>query len=329
MIIDSYMTNHSVIEIASILNLKYKTVYSIIQVYKKENRIEQKLKGGPRRKALTEDHVDAIKSWIDENCGITLQHIQGLLRSKFNVAVCLKTIDRYIGCFNYTLKSATLIPERRNDEKSLNERYDYANKFMDILSNLDENNLFFVDEVGFNVSIRSKRGRSLAGSPAVHNVKCLRSRNISVCCAMNKGGIVKYVTQTSAFNTATFANFIDEILQYIKDEHICRSVVIMDNVRFHKHQSIKDKFLAMHVDANICELMFLPPYSPFLNPIENMFSKWKGMIRESRPKSEAELFAYIDKFSEYITAEDCSGYFRNVFSFLPKCLSRTPIYDGN
>ena len=59
---------------------------------------------------------------------------------------------------------------------------------MDILYN-------FVDEVGFNLIMRSRRGRSLRGTRAVHIVPGLRARNIFVCCAMLKSEITKFLKQ--------------------------------------------------------------------------------------------------------------------------------------
>jgi transposase len=58
----------------------------------------------------------------------------------------------------------------------------------------------------------------------------------------------------------------------------------MDNVKFHHTVSIKEKILSKgHI------VIYLPPYSPFLNPIENLFSQWKQLVRNSSPNNEDEL----------------------------------------
>ena len=66
----------------------------------------------------------------------------------------------------------------------------------------------------------------------------------------------------------------------------------------------------------VCEnrgnkIMFLSPYSPFLNPIENMFSKWKQSIRQRKPNDETEPFAMLDDVENVITPSDCASYFRH------------------
>ena len=96
----------------------------------------------------------------------------------------------------------------------------------------------------------------------------------------------------------------------------------MDNVPFHKYVSIR---VSVENRGNL--IMFLPPYSPFLNPIENMFTKWKQFIRQRRPNDETELFALIDDIQNVITPTDCASYFRHIISFFSRCLKREVIID--
>lgn len=229
------------------------------------------------------------------------------LLNDHDINVSIMTISRYIKTFNYTLKSLTLLPQRRNDDKSINAREIYAVKFYEIISEIDERQIYFVDEVGFNVSMRSKRGRSLKGTNAVQTVPGIRSRNISVCCSMTKECLTKYQVQTSPYNTLTFKSFILMLLDYIDKEKTGKSVIIMDNVAFHKNKEVQGV-----IEAKGHILLFLPPYSPFLNPIENMFSKWKQSIRSGQPKNEIELFELINDVHSIISAEDCAGFYRNI-----------------
>ncbi|KAF7685619.1 hypothetical protein CDIK_3632 [Cucumispora dikerogammari] len=105
--------------------------------------------------------------------------------------------------------------------------------FMNLISTTDDAKILFIDEVRFNVSRRTRRERSLVGARAVHHVTSIRSRNITVCCSMNKRSIFKYSTQTRPFNTDTFLNFIREMIQTLSSQNISSAVIIMDNVPFH------------------------------------------------------------------------------------------------
>ena len=193
-----------------------------------------------------------------------------------------------------------------------------------MISAISDDEIIYVDEVGFNVSMRTKKGRSLIGTPAVKTVPSIRSRNISVCCAMGKRGIINFKIQVMAFKTTTFGGFIDELLSKRDTLNFKQAIIIMDNVTFHKNINIKQKFNEISR-----KLMFLPPYSPFLNPIEHLFSKWKLLIRQSNPMNEPELLDLIQSTSKQISKENCEGFFRSIYEFLPKCLNSEPIFDGN
>jgi transposase len=196
-IIDSYINGYSKKEISEIFNIKISTIYAIIDVYLKEGRINASKKGGQRRKSLDLTHEMSLREWIDEDASITLNSLKTKLFEKHGITVSIKTVDNYIDGFNYSFKRISLIPSRRNEEDVLNLRFIYAQKFLKILSMFDKSNLYFVDEVGFNISLRSRSGRSLRGTRAIHVVPGLRSRNISVCCAISKFGILYYKAQST------------------------------------------------------------------------------------------------------------------------------------
>jgi len=145
-------------------------VYAIIKVYLTENGVDKKLKGGVRKRAMAEIHIQALQNYIDNDWSIILQSLGRQLKNDYNVDVS----NMAIKTFNYTLKSTKLIPQRRNDEQSIDAHEAYANSFFNLISNFYESRLYFVDEVGFNVSMRCKRERSLRGTNALQTVAGIR-----------------------------------------------------------------------------------------------------------------------------------------------------------
>ena len=75
-------------------NVKYPTLYDIISVFEKEDRVETKLKSGVRKKKLNEEHFNAIRSWIDEDGSTTLKYIKSKLEDKYSLTICEKTVER-------------------------------------------------------------------------------------------------------------------------------------------------------------------------------------------------------------------------------------------
>jgi transposase len=96
----------------------------------------------------------------------------------------------------------------------------------------------------------------------------------------------------------------------------------MDNVPFHRSVVVKET-----IENFGWEFLYLPPYSPFLNPIENLFSKWKESVRRSSPNNEEQLLNLVENGAEKITSENCSGYYRNMFRYLRISLNNEIIED--
>ena len=83
-------------------------------------------------------------------------------------------------------------------------------------------------------------------------------------------------------------------------------VVIMDNLATHKVQGVAEA-----ITAAGARLLYLPPYSPDFNPIENMWGKIKQSLRSADPRTESDLIQAAKTAFNAITATDCIGFFSN------------------
>ena len=126
-----------------------------------------------------------------------------------------------------------------------------------------------------------------------------RSQNWSTCAAMNQNYVLYYETQERAYNTECYQRFIEALLERLERQGIEGAYLIEDNVNFHKnaevnhHHGLGRLHILINFSCKIKALIIakghhfdcLPPYSPFLNPIEELFSKWKSFIKRSDPKN--------------------------------------------
>ncbi|KAM7420040.1 hypothetical protein PAMA_014650 [Pampus argenteus] len=71
--------------------------------------------------------------------------------------------------------------------------------------------------------------------------------------------------------------------------------------------------------------VFLPPYSPFLNPIEEFFSAWRWRVYEHHAENQKALMTAMDAACEDITGDQCRGWLRHARRFFPRCISRDNI----
>lgn len=81
-------------------------------------------------------------------------------------------------------------------------------------------------------------------------------------------------------------------------------IIVLDNLSAHKGGRVKEI-----VEGRGCELMYLPPYSPDLNPIEHAFSKVKGLLRKAEARTREALVGAMGLALDAVTASDVRGFF--------------------
>jgi transposase len=82
-------------------------------------------------------------------------------------------------------------------------------------------------------------------------------------------------------------------------------LVVMDNLSAHKGHKVKEL-----IEKRRCELLYLPPYSPDLNVIEEAFSKIKGILRKAEARTREALVGAMDAAISAVTARDARGFFK-------------------
>jgi transposase len=83
-------------------------------------------------------------------------------------------------------------------------------------------------------------------------------------------------------------------------------IVIMDNLSSHKVAGVREA-----IEGAGARLVYLPPYSPDLNPIELLFAKLKALLRKAAERSIEALWATIGKLLDAFTPQECANYLRH------------------
>ena len=321
-VVQAYIQQQTTTSISDVLGIKPQTIRAIIKLYKETGRINTLKRGGRHETKLNNHHKDTIISWINEDCSMTLQTIASKVSTEFGISISKSTVDRVLGDFHFSWKRTSNQPVARNDIAGIHTRKIYADMYMEFLGSYCERDFIFVDEFGINVSMRSRHGRSIVGTRAVQTVSTLRSRNITVGAAMSIQGIIHFKGRDSAFKSSTFTDYLIEVCDKLSQRNQSNKIFVVDNASIHNNPMTRQILnLRGHV------LMFLSPYSPFLNPIENLFSKWKERIRSSRSNNENEPITALQTASQTITEQDCNGYCRHMFRMLTLCQRGEQIID--
>ena len=292
--------------ICSYLNLKPSTYRSIISVYNKEGRTDKKMRGGNNPSILPEYIIDLLLDKVDDDCTQRLEDLQLWLEKDHGIVVCLKTISRYLLTFHYSIKLIKVISSRVLDSDVQAARLQYG-AAMDTILLDSTREIIFLDETGFTASMRVKRGRSSEGERPIMATSSIRSRNHSMAAAISREGLVYYRVQETAYNSTGFCAFLSDLFAKLQElgKHNC--LIVMDNVRFHKTA----ENIAV-VRGHGHEIMWLPAYSPELNPIEKVFAQWKAIVRRLSPRNELAMYEAIDIAASQITSAQCENYYRNM-----------------
>ncbi len=134
-------------------------------------------------------------------------------------------------------------------------------------ADMNHHKYIFVDEVGFNLAKTRRRGRNIIGQWANVQVPGQRGGNISMCAATSENGVIGRRPLLGSYNAAHLIEFLKEIEPACQGEGVTY-VIVWDNVRFH-HAEVVQAWFQAHPRFMT---LYLPSFSPFLNPIEDFFS---------------------------------------------------------
>jgi transposase len=159
----------------------------------------------------------------------------------------------------------------------------------------------FVDECSTNISLSPIYARAPRGERARGKAPKNWGKNVSLICAIDSGGVKPSMSVEGAVDGKAFESYVEHLLApKLKRGQI----VVMDNLSVHKSKRVKRL-----IEEAGCELVFLPPYSPDFNPIEEAFSKLKAILRKAGARTREALVEATGRALDAITSEDIRGFF--------------------
>ena len=159
-----------------------------------------------------------------------------------------------------------------------------------------------MDESGFNTSMTRLRARAPRGKRAYGEVPRNRGKNTTLIAAITlEGAMGESMTMEGATDAEAFEAYVEHFLA----PSLCTGqVVVLDRLGAHRTEKIREL-----VEARGAELLFLPSYSPDLNPIEEAFSKIKQLVRKADARVCEALVEAIGRALAAVTIEDGAGWF--------------------
>lgn len=261
-------------------NLCLRKGYEISTFYKclrNEGVLNPLWKHPPHCNKWNDDLIDKACNLIGQNPLLTLEEILIEMQNKYNAPeISLSTLSSYLNFSLITLKNITFHPTARNSDTTKEKRVKYGEFFIQH----SDYNFFFIDEVGYSICVQRNRGRSLKGTQAIAKLPLSKTLNCSCCMAITDSEVLYYKKKQTAYDGESFQNFLKELIEIIESRGFKNVILVMDNSSVHQ-----EKYVKQLCDGKV-DYMFLPPYSPNLNPIENVF----GIIKKYMKKILATTY---------------------------------------
>jgi transposase len=161
--------------------------------------------------------------------------------------------------------------------------------------------LVFVDEMGTNISLSPLYSWSRKGERAFGSAPRNWGKNVTLLASITRKGLGPCLAVEGATRREVFEAYLEHVLApTLKPGQI----VVMDNLSAHKGERVREL-----IEQRGCELVYLPPYSPDFNPIEQAFSKVKDLMRRAEARTREALIEAMGVALSAVSARDAQGFF--------------------
>jgi len=198
-----------------------------------------------------------LKGHVHQHPDATLKELQQVF------GVSHHAIWVRLGQLGFTLKKLIKYRERNEVQRWLFRRE---------LERLADRPVFYLDECGVDHRLYREYGRALRGERIYEAVAGKRRERTSIIAASEPGKLVAPLVFQGSCNTEVVDTYFEKVLLPALPPG---SVIVLDNARFHQSPTTQQL-----VERAGCQLLFLPPYSPDLNPIEHLWAAFKTRLRK-------------------------------------------------
>ena len=175
-------------------------------------------------------------------------------------------------------------------------------EFLERIRRIAPEDLIYLDESGVSTQMTRLYARALGGRRVHAMVPGGHWKMLTILGAMDHTGMIAAMTIEAATDREVFLGYLDEVLcPKLRPGH----VVVMDNLSAHKVDGVRER-----IEAHGASLLYLPPYSPDLNPIEKAWSKLKHSLRAAQARTVDQLHIAVAHLLPTLSANDAQAWFR-------------------
>jgi transposase len=171
------------------------------------------------------------------------------------------------------------------------------------MPDLEAEHLVFLDETWASTNMTRRYGRSRRGERLVMPVPHGHWKTTTFVAALRGGGLTAPVVVDGAMTGELFEAYVKQQLVPTLQPG---DVVVMDNLAVHKRAGVREA-----IEGANCRLLYLPAYSPDLNPIERAFAKLKALLRRAGERTVEGLWGLLGRLLDEFGPAECRNYIRH------------------
>jgi len=265
----------------------------------------------PRFK-IKDEALETLINHVTKNSTATQRKMVDYLQSQLEFSVHQSTISRTLKRLNFTRKKISLhfseqIPIWKTIEQSVQ-----------ILKSLPEKKIICLDECGFGLNEVPRYGYAPRGQ-RVFTWKPGKSKTyhslILTLQITESNGIFSYQLIKGGLNTQKFHDFLSAMNLPTDEDYY----LVMDNLSVHKSNKTCRKLglstISELLSSKNITPLYLPPYTPELNPVEFCFNTIKDLYRQEKPRTEEELQCVVEKTIDSLQNKDLTKYFQHCLGY--------------
>jgi transposase len=253
---------------------------------------------GGHRRPILEPYEALVRALLDTKADISLGEIQAELRQHGIMIGATSTISRWLRRAGLTQKKSLRAAEQdRPDVARERRHWRVWQRYM------DPARFVFLDETGTSTNMVRRYGRCRRGERLVDATPWGHWKITTFVAGLRASGLIAPMVLDGPMTGEVFRAYVEQVLI---PELSPGDVVVLDNLAAHKVVGIRKM-----IQAAGASLLYLPPYSPDLNPIEQVFAKLKALLRKAAARTKEALWTTIGELLDCFPAEECRNYLSN------------------
>ena len=241
----------------------------------------------------TDTIIPIIKTTILNDPFISIFKLKSIIKESLDIDISKELVRIAIKRLGFSKKKARFYGISSNLEEKINNFLSLRNNYI-----FQRRRFISIDETSFGRSGLQAHGYTIRGKPLYIRKKVPRITTTSMICAVTSDGFIHSTKYIGSINTIKYLEFLKTVPFKKLD------VILMDNVSFHHSKIITD-----YIQSIGCDVLYVPPYSPWFNPIELCFSiikidyyKHQDIARAIDTLKPKHIFQFFDK------SINCTGF---------------------